>query len=246
MRTTNLVRALALAALGFAAIGALPAAAQDAAAPAAPKYVPNRVEGATLAALKLAFRREVNAEARYRVFAAVAKREGHPGTRILFLAIADAERIHSTNLRAQIERLDDEAVPVIESFRVGTTAENLRNSIDVEAQERDAVYRAFGEFALKECSYEALAAFNYARGAEGTHARVFGDELARLERETRGPRLLASLFPGGDPEPGVPDVVVLVCGGCGSAFDAPPGRSCPNCGTSCAELRSYPVKETTD
>lgn len=243
MRTTNLVRALALAALGFAAIGALPAAAQDVAAPAVPKYVPNRVEGATLAALKLAFHREVNAEAQYRVFAAVARREGHPETRILFLAIADAERIHAANHRAQIERLGDGAVPAIESFRVGTTAENLQNSIDVETRERAAVYRAFGEFALKECNYEALASFNYARDAEGTHARVFGDELARLKRATSGPRLLASLFPGDDPEPRVPDVVVLICSGCGSAFHAPPGRSCPNCGTACATLRSYPVKE---
>lgn len=221
MRTTNF-GIIALAALVFAASGARVAAAE---------------EGATLAALKLAHEREVNAQWHYLAFASCARREGHPEIARLFTAIAFAEEIHAASHRAQIERLGDVPAPRIESVVVHGTAENLARAIELERVERTAVYPAFADFARKECDYEALASFNYARDAEGTHAAMFTRALERLHERTARPRLLASLFPVADPAPAGP--VALVCRGCGSVFPSVPARSCPNCGTACATLRVF-------
>jgi len=222
MRTGTLIRVLALAALGFAAVGASRASAE---------------EGATLAALKLAYSREVNSQWHYLAFANRAMREGHPEIGRLFVAVACAEEIHAASHRAQIERLGDVAVPRIESVVVRSTAENLERSIELEKAEHASVYRAFGDFARKECDYDALACFNYARDAEGTHAAMFARALERLQDAKRRPRLLASLFPVLDPSPSGP--VAYVCRGCGSVFPGYPARSCPNCGTACATMRVF-------
>lgn len=222
MRTTNWIRVLALAALAFAATGAPRAAAE---------------EGATLAALKLAHTREVNAQWHYLAFANGAKHEAHPDIARLFVAIAFAEEVHAANHRGQIERLGDVATPQIESIVVRSTAENLARAIELERQEWTTVYRTLGDFARKECDYDALAAFNYARSAEGTHAAMFTRALEQLEANTTRPHLLASLFPVMEPAPTGP--VALVCRGCGSAFASRPGRSCPNCGTACATMRVF-------
>lgn len=222
MRTGSLIRVLALAALGIAAVGASRAGAE---------------EGATLAALKLAHHREVNAQWHYLAFAHQARREGHPEVARLFAAVAFAEEVHAANHRAQIERLGDVPVPRIESVVVRSTSENLERAIELEKAEHMTVYRAFGDFARRECDYDALASFNYARDAEGTHAAMFARALERLQEATRRPRLLASLFPVLDPAASGP--VAYVCRGCGSAFAGYPARSCPNCGTACSTMRVF-------
>lgn len=221
MRTTH-IGCIALAALVLAAAGARGVAAE---------------EGATLAALKLAHEREVNAQWHYLAFASCARREGHPDVARLFTAIACAEAIHADNHRAQIERLGDVPAPRIESVVVRATAVNLARAIELERTERTAVYRAFADFARKECDYEALASFNYARDAEGTHTAMLARALEQLRERTARPRLLASLFPVADPPAAGP--VAYVCRGCGSAFPAIPARSCPNCGTACATMRVF-------
>ena len=222
MRTTNLIRVLALAALGLAAAGASRAGAE---------------EGATLAALKLAHNREVNAQWHYLAFAGAARREGHPDIARLFTAIAFAEEVHAANHRAQVERLGEVVRPQIESIVVRSTAENLERALEIEKVEHATVYRAFGDFARRECDYDALASFNYARAAEGTHAALLAGALERLHDAVRRPRLLASLFPVLDPAPAGP--VAYVCRGCGSAFPSYPARSCPNCGTACSTMRVF-------
>lgn len=221
MRTTS-IGTIALAALVLTAAGTRGAAAE---------------EGATLAALKLAHAREVNAQWHYLAFASGARREEHPDIARLFMAIACAEEIHAANHRAQLERLGDVPAPRIESVVVRGTAENLARAIELERVEHAAVYRAFADFARKECDYEALASFNYARDAEGTHGAMFARALERLRERTARPRLLASLFPVADPGAAFP--AIHVCRGCGSAFAAVPARSCPNCGTTCATLRVF-------
>jgi len=221
MRTTS-IGTIALAALVLTAAGARVAAVE---------------EGATLAALKLAHEREVNAQWHYLAFASGARREGHPDIARLFTAIACAEEIHAANHRAQLERLGGVPAPRIESVVVRGTAENLARAAELERAEHAAVYRAFADFARRECDYEALASFNYARDAEGTHGAMFARALERLRERTARPRLLASLFPVADPGPAF--TAIYVCRGCGSAFPAVPARSCPNCGTACATLRVF-------
>jgi rubrerythrin len=221
MRTTS-IGIIALTALVLTAAGARVAVAE---------------EGATLAALKLAHEREVNSQWHYLAFASGARREGYADIARLFTAIACAEQIHAANHRAQLERLGGVPAPRIESVVVRSTAENLARAIELERIEHDAVYRAFADFARKECDYEALASFNYARDAEGTHGAMFARALERLRERTARPRLLASLFPVADPGAVFP--AIYVCRGCGSAFPAVPARSCPNCGTTCAIMRVF-------
>lgn len=241
MRTSHLFRVLAVAALGFAAIAAPSVAADERATPDRPDYGRNRIEGATLAGLQLAYNREMNARANYELFATIAWREGQPHTTRLFAAIAEAEEIHAARHRENIERLGGDAKWQRESVVIGTTAANLARSIGIESEERATVYRVYGEFARLECEYEALASFGYARDAEGTHAAMFADELAGLRDSTRQPTLLASLVPVALPGPPAPTgPVAFLCRGCGSAFHDRPGRSCPNCGTACATMRVVP------
>lgn len=240
MRTTILIRVLALAALAFAAIGASPATAEERAKAGLPAYGFDRIEGATLAGLQLAYEAEMNARWRYLVYENIAWREGHPRAATLFRAIAHAESIHAENHRRQVERLGARATWEFASFAVGPTAFNLERSIGIERAESTTVYRAYGEYARLECDYDALASFDYARGAEGTHARMFARELAELRDGAGRPTLLASLVPVVIAEPPAPTgPVALVCRGCGSAFHVRPGRSCPNCGAACGTMMVF-------
>lgn len=222
MRTTNRILVVALVALAFTVIGAPRAAAED---------------GATLAALELAWNRELNAQLHYTAFAAAAGREGHARIANLFCAVARAEEIHAASHLFQIERLDGVARRRIESVVVRSTAENLARAIELEKQEWADVYPVFADRARREHKYDALAAFNWARSAEKTHADIFGAALEDLRRNAPGSRFLVSLSPVALPDrPVAVGPVALICPGCGSAYPAPPGRSCGNCGTSCSKL----------
>lgn len=241
MRTRMLTRTLALAALGIAVAGTSPLVARTPEPSRMPAYGFDRVEGATLAGLKLAFNREMNARADYELFARIARREGHDRVARLFTAIAEAEEIHAARHAANLARLGADAEWARESVVLGTTADNLARSIGIEIEERAAVYRVYGEFARLECDYDALASFNYARDAEGTHAAMFRDALETLKAGARPPTLLASLVPVTLPGPGTSaGPVAVLCRGCGSAYHDRPGRSCPNCGTDCATMRIVP------
>jgi len=228
MRSTNANRVVALAALVFAATGPSPAIAGD--PPRLPAYGVDRIEGSTLAALQLAYGREMNARKDYEIFARVADREGHPRVATLFRAIASGEETHAAIHAANLGRLGAEPEWTPTSVTIGATAENLARSIAIERNERLAVYRVYAEYARLECRYDAGNGFSRAGAAEDTHAGMFADALEELEHGAARPRLLASLVPVSLPaDDGREGPVAFVCPACGSAFHERPARHCPGC-----------------
>lgn len=211
-------RLAALAALAMLASGVGHAAAE---------------EGATLAALERAYGRELNARAHYLAFASGAEREGRCGIACLFRVAARAESIHARRFAPTIEQLGGRLEWSLEPVVVRGTAENLRNSIDLERWEGERVYPRFADYARDECLYEALAMLNYARFAEATHAAMFAAALEHLEQASPGPLMAhASVGHGASAiPPGECATTHYLCTGDGSIFSSPLTRSCPNCGT---------------
>lgn len=191
-------------------------------------------EGATLAALRLAYQREVNSQWRYLAYSMQARREAQPEVAALFRAIAHGEVVHAANHRAQLERLGSDVTAEIASVVVRSTPENLADAIAGERRERDEVYRMFAECARRECLYEPLASFDYARGAEATHLALFTAALERWQRARPEMQLLACAFDDAFLALGVPPpaAATWICPGCGSAFTDCPVHSCRNCGTA--------------
>ena len=203
-------------------------------------------EGATYAALQVAFQRELDARLCYLSFAVRAEREGHPATACLFRAIATAESVHAIRFRMLIEQSGGVARWRPRNPVVGTTRDNLRAAIETERQENLAVYPRFADYARPEFLYEPLAWFNYARGAEATHARMFSAALERLDASepeapftimvTAGP--LAAVPSSGPPET---HGNCHLCLDDGSAFAAPVKR-CPNCNAGRSRFATFPCR----
>lgn len=228
MRSTNAKHIVALAALVFAATGHAPAIAGD--PPRLPAYGVDRIEGSTVAALQVAYEREMNARKDYEIFARVAERAGLPRVAKLFIAIASGESTHAAIHAANLGRFGVEPEWAPASVKIGTTAENLARSIETERNERLAVYRVYAEFARLECLYDASTGFTRAGGAEDTHADMFADALEELKLDGARPTLIANRTPVAVPaERTDPGPVAVVCPACGSAFHDRPARACPNC-----------------
>ena len=221
MRNTNRARALALAVLALIAFGVPRAVAQE----------------ATLDALDIAWNRELNAALHYSAFARAALRDGYPKIATLFCAVAEAESIHATNHRIEIERLDGGTRRAIESVVVHSCAQNLARAIELEVEEWTTLYPRLAKIARGEFMTDALASFNWARSAEKTHADIFAAALADLNERAPGSRFLVSLVPVALPEPPPSRCpVALICAGCGSAWPEVPGPRCPNCRPSSPTL----------
>jgi rubrerythrin len=188
-------------------------------------------EGATFAAMQIAYAREVNARTQYLAFARRADLEARPMVAYLFRAVACAESVHAANHALAIERLEGTPRSRPKDFTVAETAENLRTSIELELLERNGVYPRFADYATAECLYEPLASITYARGGEATHERLFRIALGTLEadQETLEQLPLASRVPVVLPIPPELTIRYFVCFGDGSVFTHPVGR-CPNCG----------------
>ncbi len=185
----------------------------------------------THAALQIAYRQEMNARVHYLAFAERAEREGHEGTACLFRAIARAESVHAVGHATAIEQLNGQPRWQPEAVTVGETPDNLRASIVIERREHDVIYPRMADLARAECQYEALASFNYAGGAEETHAKQFAAALERLDRRYPGPPIqVLVVLPLGPAGRGETAPTCYLCLGDGSVFPSPVKR-CPNCGT---------------
>lgn len=189
-------------------------------------------EGATLAALEIAYGREMNAHAHGLAYAAQAQREGHCEAACLFRASAAAESIHAARIAAAIERLDARPAWTPASVVVRGTAENLMACLERKMAERDRIYPRFAALAREECLYDAGAVFEYAREAIGTEVVMFETVLGRLEREETPPTIALASTPGIDPAaPEACAATYYLCSGDGSLFAGPIARGCPHCGT---------------
>jgi rubrerythrin len=189
-------------------------------------------EGATLAALEIAYGREQNAHAHRLAYAAAAEREGHCEAACLFRASAAAESLHAARIGAAIERLDARPGWTLSSVVVQGTADNLKACLEREIDERDRVYARFARYAREECLYDASAVLQDVRAAGGTQVPMFEAALERLGRE-QTPPAIAMATAQAIPVIPVEDCAATytLCPGDGSLFMSPIAKRCPNCGT---------------
>jgi rubrerythrin len=122
--------------------------------------------------LKAAIQGETNVNARYVVFAKQAAEEGFFNISKMFEAGAAAEILHVRNHNEVLVLLGVEPYhPIAEETPVRSTIENLLTAIEGETFEFEVMYPEFIAIAHKENSLEAVRTFEWAKGAEMTHAK---------------------------------------------------------------------------
>jgi rubrerythrin len=189
-------------------------------------------EGATLAALEIAYGREMNAHADALAYAAEAQREGHCEAACLFRASAAAESIHAARIAAAIEQLDARPAWTPAGAVVQGTADNLKACLERKLVERDRIYPRFAALAREECLYDAGAVFQYAREGIGTEVVMFEAVLGHLEREVTPTGIALASTQGIDRvTPEACAGTYYLCPGDGSLFSGPIAGLCQNCGT---------------
>lgn len=140
---------------------------------------------ATVANLLAAYEGELNAHAKYVLFAAKADAEGWHGAASLFRAAARAEEIHSTNHARVLKQLGAEAKCQIHPAEVNSTLENLKTALAGEQYEINTMYPAFIAEAAATDIPIANRSFTWAMEAEKTHARLYAEAI---ELVSRGPK----------------------------------------------------------
>ena len=119
--------------------------------------------------LKEAFAGESQANQKYRAFAKKAEKDGFANVARLFLAAAEAERIHA---EGHLKALDG----------VGSTADNLQAAIDGETYEFTEMYPPMLEQAEAEEHKKARRMFRYASEAEAVHAKLYKMALEAVQQ----------------------------------------------------------------
>lgn len=134
----------------------------------------------TLENLQTAFDGESNANAKYLAFAKKADDEGYTKVASLFRAAARAEEIHMSNHAQVIKKMGGTPKADVKPAEIKTTAENLKGAIEGETYERDKMYTDFIAEARSNGNTDALKTFNFAKVAEGEHAKLYAEALANL------------------------------------------------------------------
>lgn len=140
----------------------------------------------TLENLQTAFNGESNAHAKYLEYARRADAEGYTKVASLFRAAARAEEIHAANHAEVIKKMGAAPQADIKLPETKTTRENLEDAVKGETYERDVMYADFLAEARKVGNKDALRTFNFAKTAEGEHAKLYRDTLADLENWKSG------------------------------------------------------------
>lgn len=127
--------------------------------------------------LARSFAGEAQANARYTVYAKIARVEGSEWIARVFEETAANEAVHAEEFLEMIRKLDGESgnIPVEAGypFQVGKTLENLRAAAEGEQQEHDEVYPAFAEMARREGFKDAALLWMQIARIEGVHLNQF-------------------------------------------------------------------------
>ncbi len=145
-------------------------------------YADTASQSKVLDNLQTAFNGESNAHARYLAFANKAEQEGYGPVASLFRAAARAEEIHAANHAVVIKKMGGTPQAQIEKPDVRSTRENLQAAIKGEIYERDVMYPEFLKQARAEHNVDAIQTFNYAKSAEGEHARLYTESSGKLDQ----------------------------------------------------------------
>lgn len=135
----------------------------------------------TIENLKAAYNGESTASAKYASFAERAKQEGLDTVAVMFLATSKSEAVHADNHRKVLEKLGEKIEgPVIGSFTVLTTAENLTDGIKGELSEIESMYPGFIAMAETEKCADAVKSFSWALDTEVKHQEFYQGAFAAV------------------------------------------------------------------
>ena len=118
--------------------------------------------------LKEAFAGESQANQKYRAFSKKAEKDGFANIARLFLATAEAERIHAEGHLKALEG-------------ISSTADNLQSAIDGETYEYQEMYPPMVEQAEAD-DHKAKRMFKYATEAEAVHAKLYAMALEAVQQ----------------------------------------------------------------
>lgn len=168
----------------------------------------------TVANLKAAINGEATASAKYAAFAEQAAKDSLFAVEALFKATSQAEAIHVKNHQDVLASLGvTDYQPMVESFEVKSTPENLQAAIEGETYEFTTMYPGFIKDAETEKVQAALVSYNFAQDAEKGHAAIYADVLAKLST----PDVLATAY--------------YLCPKCGNTYAGTASESCELCQT---------------
>jgi len=161
--------------------------------------------GRTIANIKLGIETETDASVKYAAYAQKAWVEGYDTIARLFEAASKAEAIHASNHEAVLKTFVEEMEPFTPEFNVGTTLENLKETIDGESYEVNTMYPMFLKDAKSSKSIKkpTIEILTWALETEKKHLAMFTKALAALNAKT---------------EFGLP-YDFMICPVCGNTFD---------------------------
>jgi rubrerythrin len=135
--------------------------------------------------LKAAYNGESTASAKYAKFAEAAKNEGFNNIATMFMATSKAETVHAANHKSVLIKLGETVgAPVIGTFEVKTTAENLEDAIKGETYEMTTMYPGFIKSAVAEKENGAKKSFTWAMDTEKKHNAFYQKALESLKAGT--------------------------------------------------------------
>jgi rubrerythrin len=154
----------------------------------------------------------------YKAFAEAAEKEGKEHIAKLFRATAESEDIRAHTL---LRALHETSKTSSELWMAGgydpkkiknTTAENLKEAIDVETREFSELYPQMIRDAENDGWSFAKECFTYASAVDEVHAGLFKSALKTIDKRI--------------------NVDYYVCEACGNTIDNRPSGSCKVCGSS--------------
>jgi rubrerythrin len=125
-----------------------------------------------------AYKGETTAHFKYVAYSKKAEEEGHPEVALLFKAASVAELIHATNHKVILVRMGENIPEINPEYKVNSTLENLKESINGESYEFNTMYPKFIKDANDAGNYMAQISLTYAYKVEQKHRDFYIDALA--------------------------------------------------------------------
>lgn len=165
--------------------------------------------------LLIAFAGESQARNRYTFFASKAKKEGYVQIANIFTDTAHNEKEHAERIFKFLEGGMAEITAEYPAGKIGTTAENLKESAEGENYEHTTMYPEFADVAEEEGFPEIADALRSIALAEVGHERRFLTLLENIEKDRVFKR---------------DEVVKWRCENCGYIYEGEePPEECPAC-----------------
>lgn len=137
----------------------------------------------TIENLKQSLVDQVNACARYESFAQKAVEEGYLNVANFFRAIAYSEKVYIEKELALLKSYQENIVPATDSIAVGSTLENLKQTVEIQDYNHQTLFPIFVSVAADEEAATAGDLFHSCMTGAKRKARLSRRNARVLERE---------------------------------------------------------------